>query len=525
MTVNTTPEEAYSNSVSSEHRKKYAQFFTPSLIADIMSEWLLCNKKLHCVLEPAFGLGIFSRTLLAKTKGLSIVGYDTDNLILSEAKHLFANTSNIKLSLQDYMTNDWDASYDGIICNPPYFKFHDYDNKNVIAEIEKRLSLTLNGFTNLYALFLLKSIYQLKPGGRCAYIVPSEFLNSDYGKLVKAYLIKSHTLRYIIVFDSKENVFDDAITTSCIILCANDKLTTKVQFANLESIKDLNAITNLFKSHQDYSLYTKTYSLTELDPNIKWKSYYQKQNSVKFNNLVPFSKYAKVMRGIATGSNDYFTFNLSKAKEFGITEKDLMPCVCKSADVGNSVFSNNDFDTLVHNDKKAFLLNVRNLTDKNIAAYVKKGEDEGIDKRYLTSCRNPWYALEKRPPSPIWVTVFNRNGLRFIKNEAGVSNLTTFHCIYLKENLFSCNVNIDLFFAYLLTTSAHSIFEDNAREYGNGLQKFEPNDLNEAMMLDITQISNAAKEKIKTLHLKSIESNDCSYSKQIDEILLDIFAI
>src|SRR5574344_953504 len=178
-------ETNYSNSVSLEHRKKFAQFFTPFSIANLLSDWLLENKSLHTVLEPAFGLGVFSRILLEKKSDLQIRGFEVDSVIFVEAKKEFKNCENVELLLQDYMYNDWQNKYDGIICNPPYFKFHDYDNKNIIKEIETKLRCKLTGFTNLYTLFLLKSIHQLNPDGRCAYIVPSEFLNSDYGKLVK----------------------------------------------------------------------------------------------------------------------------------------------------------------------------------------------------------------------------------------------------------------------------------------------------------------------------------------------------
>jgi adenine-specific DNA-methyltransferase len=109
--------------------------------------------------------------------------------------------------------------------------------------------------------------------------------------------------------------------------------------------------------------------------------------------------------------------------------------------------------------------------------------------------------LEKRPPAPIWVSVFNRSGLRFVRNEANISNLTTFHCIYPQSNIFS-EVSIDLLFAYLLTDTARQIFKDNSREYGNGLQKFEPNDLNKGMMLDLSKLSVSAKQKIIELSRK-----------------------
>ena len=64
------------------------------------------------------------------------------------------------------------------------------------------------------------------------------------------------------------------------------------------------------------------------------------------------------------------------------------------------------------------------------------------------------------------------------------------------------NVNADLLFAYLLTDVAREIFEDNRREYGNGLQKFEPNDLNKAMMLDLTLLDKKTENKIIELYKK-----------------------
>lgn len=67
---------------------------------------------------------------------------------------------------------------------------------------------------------------------------------------------------------------------------------------------------------------------------------------------------------------------------------------------------------------------------KEVQSYINIGEANEANLRYLCVQRKPWYSLEKRTPAPIWVSVFNRKGLKFIRNEAGVSNLTTFHCVY-----------------------------------------------------------------------------------------------
>jgi adenine-specific DNA-methyltransferase len=485
-------EKEYKKQTSLSHRKKYAQFFTPEPVAKIMIDWIMNKSNVQSLLEPAFGLGVFSRLILKQKNDLNITSFDVDPIIFEIAKQNFNNYSNISYFLEDYLFNDWNNKYDTIICNPPYFKFHDYENKKTLEEIKKRLKIDLSGFTNIYTLFLLKSIYQLKDDGRAAYIIPSEFLNSDYGKLVKEYLIKSQTLKHIILFNFEEKVFDDALTTSAIILLEKSNSADKISFSNIKDIEELKAYPNVP---------TFDYKVEKLNPHIKWRTYYSVQNSKKYKDLIPFRNAAKVVRGIATGANDYFIFNSSKAHEYKIDNNYLLPCITKSKDVTSPFFTKENFENLIKKDAYVYLIDacVKD-TDTNISEYIKIGEKKGINKKYLTSKRTPWFSLENRPPSPIWVGVFNRNGLKFIRNEANIRNLTTFHCIYPNSNLFY-KINIDLLFAYLLTDVANQIFNDNRREYGDGLKKFEPNDLNNALMLDLSKLDIETENEIINLYI------------------------
>ncbi|MFZ2431764.1 MAG: N-6 DNA methylase [Lutibacter sp.] len=516
-------EKLYSKNTDLAHRKKFAQFFTPQPVADLMADWLLGNKKSKTILEPAFGLGIFSRTLLNKNSNLAIKGFDIDETILNQAKVYFGTFKNVSLNLEDYMYNDWKNKYDGIICNPPYLKFHDYDNKQILQEVENKLKFKFNGFTNLYTLFLLKSIFQLNQDGRAAYIIPSEFLNSDYGKLIKEYLLKTKTLRHLFVIDFKENVFDDAMTTASIILLANDKNNSEIHISTIDSKSDLQLIEKYIESYPT-GKGEFTFKPQELDPSIKWRKYYQIQNSINYNNLVPFSTYAKVVRGIATGANDFFTFKPSKAKEYSIPEENLLPCICKAKDVKTNFFTIEDFKKLIKNDELSYLFNAKKDESVEVKNYIIKGEKEKINEKFLTKSRKPWYALENRLPAPIWVSVFNRNGVKFIRNEANVSNLTTFHCVYPTNADLFLKVSIDLLFAYLLTDVAKEIFNDNRREYGNGLKKFEPNDLNKSKILNLSILSELKVEEILGLYSKYKQTKSETFIKEIDLILRNEFA-
>lgn len=527
MLTNTFLEEEYILNTPLEHRQKYAQFFTPFEIAEIMSQWILGHKYLKCVLDPSFGLGIFARTLYKYRDDISITGYEVDKFILSKSEIYFNNLKNLNIHNKDYIFNDWDSKYDAIIGNPPYFKFHDYDNKNNIKKISKKISMELSGFTNLYSLFLLKSIYQLNDQGRLAYIVPSEFLNSDYGVKIKDYLVKSKTLRYIIVVDFTENVFNDTLTTACILLCAKDDNYEKVGFLNISSLEDLDEIKSIVNCYPNADAEnTVTYfNLKQLEPAKKWRRFYQKQNATYYKNLVPFSKFAKASRGIATGANDFFVFNQSKAEQHCIGEEYLLPCVCKSKDITNPFFTDNLFNNLKENNKDVFLLNAKEPLNYDVIKYLDYGIQQGINEKHLTSKRNPWYSIEKRSPAPIWFSVFNRTGIKIIFNEANTSHLTTFHGIY---PLYTCD--IALLSAYFLTNMSKQILEDNQREYGNGLKKFEPNDINNGLVIDFDLIDYKTQKSIIYLfhnYRQSViaDKPDKYIINEIEDIFSGIFSL
>lgn len=483
-------EKEYSAKVGLEHRKKYAQFFTPEFISDFMVDWIFKDNPTNCrILEPAFGLGVFSRSMLKTKSQMHITGYDVDDLVLSEAKAIFSSKSDIvSIKKIDYLDSKWEDKYDGIICNPPYLKFHNYDNGRYIPQVNSHLGTNLNGFTNIYTLFLLKSIAQLNEGGRLAYIIPSEFLNSDYGVEVKRYLLQSGTLRHIIIVDFTECAFDDSLTTACILFCKKENCEHDIHFSVIKDVSSLSsALTNYV-----------SYKASELDANIKWRQYYETTSSSKYIHLVPFSTFAKVTRGIATGANEFFTFNMSKMDNYNIREECVVPCICHAQDVKSQIFTNDDFQLLANEDKSVYLFNgCADKENHDVKSYLRIGVEKKYDKRYLCASRKPWYAIENRPPSPIWVSVFNRRGLRFIRNEANIRNLTTFHCVYTTDV-----IDTDILFSYLLTNVAKEIFLDNSRQYGNGLTKFEPNDLNKGKCLDLRLLSDDEKSYIINIFRK-----------------------
>lgn len=497
-----------------------------------MAKWVVGNPACRTILDPAVGLGIFFRAIhkLHPRAGHDLVGYDVDPTILETAQALFKNSDGPKVRFvnKDYLFNAWSQRYDGIICNPPYFKFQDYVNRAAgLEEFKSRLGMNLSGFTNIYSMFILKSISQLSPGGRAAYLVPFEFLNSDYGTVIKKHLLESKALRYVILFSSAENVFTNALTTSCILLFANDENSQSVTFINARNTEDLQALSAPLARYPEQRVEAgKQIRSADLDPGVKWKAYYQQQSGAGYRNLVPLGTYAKIVRGIATGDNGYFTFDEEKKARHGIADRHLLPCLTKSAHARSNFFTQDDFETLRLKGSRVFLLDASDLTDEAVRRYVEAGVEAGVDKKYLTSHRSPWHSLEHRPPAPLLVTVFNRHGLRFVRNEAGVRNLTCFHSVY--PNLFAA-AKLDLLAAYLLTNVAQEIFKDSCREYGGGLNKFEPNDLNGASVVNLDAVDSGTARLVRRIYRDYRESvtgsrPDATALAKLDDIFLNILA-
>ena len=89
-------EKEYLQKVNLEHRKKYAQFFTPEPIAAFMAAWLLHDLPANAsILDPAYGLGVFGRALYSLSPSVNVAGYEIDNKIFRYAQQSLSCSSEV----------------------------------------------------------------------------------------------------------------------------------------------------------------------------------------------------------------------------------------------------------------------------------------------------------------------------------------------------------------------------------------------------------------------------------------------
>jgi adenine-specific DNA-methyltransferase len=504
-------EEEYANIKGNEYLKKFGQFFTDEIIVQFMVNWTC--KEASNVLDPAVGNNIFLRYCKKNFPLIKEYGYEIDKNILD----FFENTNDFNIINEDYLLSDWLKKYDAIVCNPPYNKFQAIENRDIIIKnIFDNTGISLSSYTNLYIYFLLKSIFQLSNKGKMSYIIPTEFLNSKYGNKIKEILLKNNLLYAIINFKNNKKIFNNATTTSCIILI-NKTLKDSVKFFNIESADDLN---NLDIESDIESLSVKYSELINKD---KWRSYINiNETKLKFKNLKPTSEFCHISRGIATGANDYFCFSKDKIENYKIPNECLSKCICRSEDVKGNFFSNNDFENLLNDNKKVYLLNATTNNIDKISTYINYGEKIGIKEKYIPAHRKYWYSIEQKNTAPIWVSSAYRKTIKFIRNIANISNLTTFHSVFVKREFID---KTNLIFCYFLTPTAQEILKESRKEMGNGLNKFQPNDLNNSKMLDISVIEESDRNKIETIYSKLQDKITSNLISELDKIFLKYLTI
>lgn len=460
---------AYLDSVGDAHRKAVGQFFTPPQVANFMVRWVL-QSDVNGIHDPGFGLGAFLDATPEEVRK-NFTGSEVDPNILDYWKvRASSDAFGISVRQEDYLLS-WGRKFGNIVCNPPYMRFQKFLNRKVVfREFEEQLNIRMSGYMNTASAFLLKSLSELQAGGRLAYIMPLEFLNTGYGRIVKERLTAESHLSAVISLDCENDVFSDAVTSVGIVLYDTSRRYSHTKFFKVSAIEDLETILD--------SEAVAEAPVSQLLPEENWLLYFDDSPIVvDRTKTVPLAHYGRFSRGIATGANKFFALKPSKAKELGLEASDVLPSITKSMQISAPIFTKADYDDLVKRDEPVLLFSVNGRVSVNASEYIRYGELKGFNEGFITKNRNPWYKMERRNPSPLLLGVFSRGGYKVVRNKTDVLNLTCFHGF--QPNIWG-EKYIDRLFLYLHSSIGREIASLSMRRYGDALDKFEPNDLNKA---------------------------------------------
>lgn len=470
-------------------RNRLGQFATPTALAREILRFglgLLPEDLPIRFLDPAIGTGSFFSALVhtVPTDRIETAkGYELDAHYGEPSRDLWRGTL-LDVVLGDFTRAEAPSQqadrFNLLICNPPYVRHH-YIMKGEKARLqdatEAACGVRIAGLAGLYCYFLGLSHAWMQRGGVAGWLIPSEFMDVNYGGPVKRYLLDKVTLLRIHRFDPNEVQFDNALVSSAIVWFRNDPppADQRVEFT--------------FGGSLFSPKLSRTIPTTALRKEAKWTRFPisdVREGIARYR----LSDLFTIKRGVATGHNKFFILTKEQVAAHGLPVQVFRPILPSPRYVpANEIEA--DPDGLPVVDRQLFLLDCR-LPETEVREryprlweYLERGKGD-VSERYLCRSRKVWYSQEERPPAPILCTYLGRgdvkNGrpFRFILNHSQAIAANVYLLLYPKPVLAQAiagdRVLLRRIWEVLNRLCPNSILGEG-RVYGGGLHKLEPKEL------------------------------------------------
>jgi len=205
-------------------QKKLGQVFTPSDIANNMAKIIVEHNKFDFlkVLDPCIGPSTFLNAFNEITLKSSVeyYGFDIDKHMVAQSTKTAKNVKfSAEIKEEDYLLkSSLNIVPNAVIMNPPYVR-HEWIPASVKTEYKNMIKTyygkAIDGRSNLFVYFILKSFHELQDNGLLCVIVYDAIKSSVYGKKLLTMLSKNSTVEYE---QHIQTPFENAIVDAKILL-------------------------------------------------------------------------------------------------------------------------------------------------------------------------------------------------------------------------------------------------------------------------------------------------------------------
>lgn len=349
--------------------------------------------------------------------------------------------------------------------------------------------MKISGLAGLYCHFLGLSHAWMSEGGIAGWLIPSEFMDVNYGQAVKQYLLDRVTLLHIHRFDPNDVQFADALVSSAVVWFKNEPPPSdhEVKFTFGGSLFEPKLL--------------RTVSAHALAHEAKWTRF-PVSDSRSRSDVPVLSDFFRIKRGIATGDNNFFILPEKEIAARRLPMELFTPILPSPRYLPqDEVKARKDGSPDI--DRRLFLLDTK-LSEEEIhrrfpalAAYLEEGKVKGLQERYLCKHRTLWYSQEHRAAAPIVCTYLGRGDsksgrpFRFILNDSRATVANVYLALY-PTPLMARAMGADPSFLRKVWRALNELPPDvllgEGRVYGGGLHKLEPRELSNVPVVFITDL-------------------------------------
>lgn len=454
---------AFSSIRSAGTRRESGATYTPDGIVQAMMSWAREQPVPDRVVDPGVGSARFLSAAGRAFPKADLLGLDVDPLAALMARANlsalgFASRSRIELT--DYRTSA--PRYAGrslFVGNPPYVRHHliDAEWKQWLVDKAAGFGLKASQLAGLHVYFFLATVLRAKAGDQGAFITAAEWLDVNYGKLVRDLFLGPLGGQSIVVVEATATPFPDAATTAAI---TTFKLGAKPKSVKLRRVKRMKELVDLSGG--------RLVRRERLELEGRWSRLTHVGRPCP-EGFVELGELCRVHRGTVTGANAVF---IAEASSTVIPERFKVPSITKAKELiaAGRVLADasalrcvvdlpDDLDSLDLEEKRA------------IDRFLVAARERGADKGYVAKARKAWWSVGLRAPAPILATYMARSAPRFVRNVAQARHINIAHGLYPREALSEEQL------LGLVDYLATGISVLDGRTYAGGLTKFEPGEM------------------------------------------------
>jgi tRNA1(Val) A37 N6-methylase TrmN6 len=423
------------------------------------------------VLEPSCGEGEFlvaAAEHLAGRGGGAVVGVDIHDISVAAARERVVEwgySRLVEIVCADFLAWSLDKKFDAVVGNPPYVRFQDLgeEGRSRAQAACRAGGVEISGLASLWAAFVVRSGEMLNKGGRLALVLPGELLSAGYGGAIREYLLSRFGEINLVLIEGRE--FIGAATESVLVLAsgAGEGPSSGILVSRVGGAGDLGGV-DVSKGE-----------FIDVGGGSRWSGALVSNSSVVGEagnalGALELGEWGRVSLGTVTGANSFFVLTPERALELGV----ILSCV----DVVTAKALRGQGPVL----SKAGLAKAGSMTatklfypavraSGRVGAYIKWGEDRGVDAGYKCRIRDPWWRVPVVAPAGVLVTYMNGAGVRLVANSSGATHLNSLHGLYLKRGTAGLARALAVAGGGGLSLASAELV---GRSYGGGVLKVEP---------------------------------------------------